>query len=45
VDVSDGRDFLLSVKSVTTLIKFAALPLMRPLRKVALELIEVVKGE
>jgi AcrR family transcriptional regulator len=35
----------LSVKSVTTLIKFAALPLMRPLRKVALELIEVVKGE
>ncbi len=35
----------LAVKSVVTLIKAAGLPLMRPLRKTALELIEVVKGE
>jgi AcrR family transcriptional regulator len=35
----------LSAKSVTTLIKVSTLPLMRPLRKAAVELIEVVKGE
>jgi len=33
----------LSTKSVATLIRFSALPLMRPLRKTALQLIELVK--
>jgi len=35
----------LATKSVTTLIKVSALPLMRPVRKSALQLIEVVKGD
>ena len=35
----------LASKSVATLIRFSALPLMRPLRKTALQLIEIVKGE
>jgi AcrR family transcriptional regulator len=35
----------LSSKSVATLIRFSALPLMRPVRKTALQLIEIVKGE
>jgi AcrR family transcriptional regulator len=35
----------LSTKSVVLLIRASALPLMRPLRKTALELIEIVKGE
>ena len=35
----------LSTKSVGFLIRVSALPLMRPLRKTALELIELVKGE
>jgi AcrR family transcriptional regulator len=35
----------LSAKCVTTLIKFSALPLMRPVRRTAIELIEIVKGE
>ena len=35
----------LSVKSVVNLIRASGLPLMRPLRKSALELIGVVKGE
>lgn len=35
----------LSVKSVASLIKASALPLMRPLRKTAVQLIEIVKGE
>jgi|SRR5579872_4470211 len=34
----------LATKSVATLIKISALPLMRPVRKSALQLIEVVKG-
>jgi AcrR family transcriptional regulator len=35
----------LATKSVATLIKVSALPLMRPVRKSALQLIEVVKGD
>ncbi len=35
----------LAAKTVTSLIKLSALPLMRPLRKAALQLIEVVEGE
>ena len=35
----------LSSKTVAGLIRFSALPLMRPLRKTALQLIEIVKGE
>lgn len=35
----------LAAKSVATLIKVSALPFMRPLRKTALQLIEVVKGD
>jgi len=34
----------LAAKSVTSLIRVSALPLMRPVRKAALELIEIVKG-
>ncbi|MDR3700765.1 MAG: TetR/AcrR family transcriptional regulator [Candidatus Sulfopaludibacter sp.] len=35
----------LSAKSVTTLIRLSGLPLMRPVRKAALQLVEVVKGD
>jgi AcrR family transcriptional regulator len=35
----------LSTKCVTALIKFSTLPLMRPLRRTALELIGIVKGD
>jgi AcrR family transcriptional regulator len=35
----------LSSKTVAGLIRFSALPLMRPLRRTALQLIEIVKGE
>lgn len=35
----------LSVKSVASLVKVSALPLMRPLRRTAVQLIEIVKGE
>ena len=35
----------LGAKTVTALLRISALPLTRPLRKVALELIEIVKGE
>ncbi len=35
----------LAVKSVAALIRLSALPLMRPVRKAALQLIEVVKGD
>jgi AcrR family transcriptional regulator len=35
----------LATKSVTSLIRISALPLMRPVRKTALELVEIVKGE
>jgi len=35
----------LAAKSVTTLIRVSALPLMRPLRKTALQLIEIVTGD
>jgi AcrR family transcriptional regulator len=34
----------LAAKSVTTLIRVSALPLMRPVRKAALELVEIVHG-
>jgi AcrR family transcriptional regulator len=34
----------LAAKSVTSLIRISALPLMRPVRKAALELVEIVKG-
>jgi AcrR family transcriptional regulator len=40
-----GRLLELATKSVAFLIKASALPLMRPLRKAALEMIEVVAGE
>lgn len=35
----------LAVKSVSTLVRASALPLMRPVRKTAIQLIEVVKGD
>jgi hypothetical protein len=35
----------LSTKVVVTLVRLSGLPLMRPVRKVALELIALVKGE
>lgn len=35
----------LAAKSVTSLIRLSALPLMRPMRKAALQLIEVVEGD
>jgi AcrR family transcriptional regulator len=35
----------LAVKSVVTLIKLAGLPLMRPVRKTTVEIIELVKGD
>jgi hypothetical protein len=34
-----------AAKSVTSLIKVSALPLMRPLRKTALQLIAIVNGD
>jgi AcrR family transcriptional regulator len=40
-----GRLLDLSAKSVTTLVRVSGLPLMRPVRKAALELIELVKGD
>lgn len=50
VDESPGqartrRLLELSAKSVTTLIRLSGLPLMRPVRKAALELIAIVTGE
>ncbi|HXB69515.1 MAG TPA: TetR/AcrR family transcriptional regulator [Candidatus Acidoferrales bacterium] len=50
IDESPGQDrttrlLELAAKSVTTLIRISALPLMRPLRKTALQLIEIVSGE
>lgn len=38
------RMLRLAVKSVTALIRISAIPLMRPVRKPALDLLEVVKG-
>jgi hypothetical protein len=35
----------LASKTVATLIRFSTLPLMRPLRRTALQLIEIAKGE
>jgi AcrR family transcriptional regulator len=43
--VRTARLLDLAVKSVVTLIRLSALPLMRPVRKTALRLIDVVKGE
>jgi AcrR family transcriptional regulator len=43
--VRTARLLDLATKSVVTLIRVSALPLMRPLRKTALQLIEVVKGD
>ena len=40
-----ARLLQLSSKTVTALIRLSGLPLMRPVRKVALELIETVKGD
>jgi AcrR family transcriptional regulator len=40
-----GRLLDLATTSVTSLIRVSALPLMRPVRKTALELVAVVKGE
>jgi AcrR family transcriptional regulator len=39
-----GRLLNVAAKSVTSLIRISALPLMRPVRKAALELIRIVKG-
>ena len=39
-----GRMLRLAVKSVTALLRLSAIPLMRPVRKGALELVELVKG-
>jgi AcrR family transcriptional regulator len=39
------RLLVLACKIVTTLIRLSSLPLMRPVRKIALELITIVKGE
>ncbi len=39
-----GRLLTLAAKSVTSLIRLSALPLMRPVRKTALELVEIVIG-
>jgi AcrR family transcriptional regulator len=49
IDESPGQErskrlLALATKSVTSLIRVSALPLMRPVRKTALELIEIVKG-
>ena len=33
-----------STKSVVSLIRLSSLPLMRPVRKTAIELVEIVKG-
>ena len=40
-----GRLLELAAKSVASLIRVSALPMMRPLRKAALQLIEVIKGD
>jgi AcrR family transcriptional regulator len=42
---STARLLDLSAKCVATLIRVSALPLMRPVRKTAIQLIEIVKGE
>jgi hypothetical protein len=49
IDESPGQErtdqlLRLAVKSVTALIRVSALPLMRPVRKTALELVEIVKS-
>lgn len=41
---SSDRLLTLATKSVTALIRVSALPLMRPVRKIALELVTIVKG-
>jgi hypothetical protein len=43
--VRAARLLELATKSVVFLIRVSALPLMRPLRKTALQLIEIVEGE
>lgn len=40
-----GKLLELASKSVATLVRLSALPLMRPVRKTALQLIEIAKGE
>lgn len=42
--VRSNRLLDLAAKSVTSLIRLSALPLMRPVRKAALELVQIVKG-
>jgi len=49
IDESPGQErterlLALATKSVTSLIRLSGLPLMRPVRKTALELVEIVKG-
>ena len=39
-----NRLLSLAAKSITSLIRVSALPLMRPVRKTALELVEIVQG-
>src|SRR5258708_6975149 len=41
---STARLLDLATKSVVSLIRISALPLMRPVRKTALELVDIVKG-
>ena len=43
--VRSARLLELAAKSAATLVRLSGLPLMRPVRKAALELIEVVKGD
>jgi AcrR family transcriptional regulator len=40
-----GKLLELASKNVATLVRLSSLPLMRPVRKLALELVEIVKGE
>jgi len=42
--VRTARLLDLGAKAVTTLIKISALPFMRPVRKTAVELVEIVTG-
>jgi AcrR family transcriptional regulator len=41
---NSDRLLAIAAKSITALIRISALPLMRPLRKAALEMVEIVKG-
>ena len=43
--VRTGRLLELAVKSATALIRVSGLPLMRPVRRTAVDLVEIVVGE